>query len=238
MTENNMTPDSTPVTTPVADSPALPAREGHDHPIEAPKRRRTRTLLIAGGSVLAAAVLAGGGIAVGAAIADEMDDDNDGAGSASLASDDDDADSTSGGEPTDIGTDSADELSEIIAAASASAEGDAVGMEAERDGSWEVSFATSTGEETEVRVTAGGTAEVVSTDAADADDTAPLGVLDTETVDALVSAAMDEVEGKITDLEIDDDPASPYDISVVQANGRILELHLDADMKVLSINTN
>jgi len=236
MTENNITPDSTPVTTPVADSPALPAREGHD-PIEAPKRSRTRTLLIAGGSVLAAAVLAGGGIAVGAAIADEMDDNDDDAGSASLASDDD-ADNTSSAEPADIGTDSAEELSEIIAAASASAEGDAVGMEADRDGSWDVSFETSAGEETEVRVTAGGSAEVVSTDAADADDTAPLGVLDTETVDALVSAAMDEVEGKITDLEIDDDPASPYDISVVQANGRILELYLDADMKVLSINTN
>jgi hypothetical protein len=234
MTENSITPESTPVTTPVADSPALPPRED---PTAAPKRSRTRTLLIAGGSVLAAAVLAGGGIAVGAAIADEMDDDDDDAGSTSIASDADD-DSTSGGAAADIGSDSADELNEIIAAASASAQGDAVGMEAGRDGSWDVSFETDAGEETEVRVTADGTAEVVSTDAADADESAPLGVLDTETVDALVAAAMDEVEGKITDLEIDDDPASPFDISVVQANGRNLDLDLDADMTVLAINTN
>ena len=87
-----------------------------------------------------------------------------------------------------------------------------------------------------MRVAEDGTAEVVSTDAADADDSAPLGVLDVDTVDALVAAAMAEVDGKITDLEIDDDPASPFDIAVVQANGRTLSLDLDADMKVLSIS--
>lgn len=236
MTENNSTPDPMAPTTPVADSPAVPARDGQE-PAAAQKRSRTRTLLIAGGSVLAAAVLAGGGIAVGAAIADEMDDDDDdSSSSASLTSDDDSSGSSAQG--ADIGTDSADELNDIISAASASAEGDAVGMEANRDGSWDVSFETSAGEETEVRVSADGTAEVVSTDAADADDSAPPAVLDTATVDALVAAAMDEVAGKITDLEIDDDPASPFDISVVQSNGRTLDLDLDADMTVLAINTN
>lgn len=238
MTENNSSPDSTPLTTPVADSPAISASDNRA-PLVTPKRSRKRTLLIAGGSVLAAAVLAGGGIAVGAAIADEMDENDGDRSSASTTSEDDaDDSSASGGAATDIGTDSADELNEIIAAASASAEGDAVGMEANSDGSWDVSFEKGTGEETDVRVTADGSAEVVATDAADGDDSAPLGVLDPETIDALVAAAMADVDGRITDLEIDDDPASPFAISVVQANGRTLDLDLDAEMKVLSINTD
>jgi hypothetical protein len=237
MTENNSSPDSTPLTTPVADSPAISASENRA-PLVTPKRSRKRTLLIAGGSVLAAAVLAGGGIAVGAAIADEMDENDGDRSSASTTSEDDADDSASGGAATDIGTDSADELNEIIAAASASAEGDAVGMEANSDGSWDVSFEKGTGEETDVRVTADGSAEVVATDAADGDDSAPLGVLDPETIDALVAAAMADVDGRITDLEIDDDPASPFAISVVQANGRSLDLDLDPEMKVLSINTD
>ena len=66
--------------------------------------------------------------------------------------------------------------------------------------------------------------------------TAPQAVLDADTVDALVAAAMDEVSGKITDIEIDDDTASPFDIAVVQANGRTIDLELDADMTVVSIN--
>ena len=183
--------------------------------------------------MLAAAVLAGGGIAVGAAIADEMDDDDDDRASASAQQDDDGDTAVS---QADIGTESAAELNEIIAAAADSAEGDAVGIEANTDGSWDVQFETSDGAETEVRVTADGTTEVLSTEAAEADDTAPQAVLDADTVDALVAAAMDEVSGNITDIEIDDDTASPFDIAVVQSNGRTIDVELDADMTVVSIN--
>ena len=194
----------------------------------AARPRRSRTWLIAGGSVLAAALLAGGGIAVGAAIADEMDDDDRASSDGGVA--------PAVGQTAEIGTESATELTDIIAAAAESAEGAAVGIEAGRDGGWEVTFETSAGEETQVRVTANGTAQVVSTDAASADDVAPQGVLDADTIDALVTAAMAQVEGRITDIEIDDDTTSPFDISVVQANGRTVDLELDADMKVLSIN--
>jgi len=230
MTENSSHPDHTPVTTPAAETPTL--APGADQP-PAPRRPRTRTWLIAGGSVLAAAVLAGGGIAVGAAIADEMDDEDDDRTSAGAEQDDD---GNAAVAQADLGTESAAELNEIIAAAAASAEGDAVGIEANADGSWDVQFETSAGAETEVRVTADGTTEVLSTDAAEADDTAPQAVLDADTVDALVAAAMDEVSGNITDIEIDDDTASPFDISVVQSNGRIIDVELDADVTVLSIN--
>jgi len=229
MTENSSHPDHTPLTTPLAETPVI-SPSGQP---PAPRRSRTRTWLIAGGSVLAAAVLAGGGIAVGAAIADEMDDDDDDRASASAAQDDDGDTAVS---QADIGTESAAELNEIIAAAADSAEGDAVGIEANSDGSWDVQFETSDGAETEVRVTADGRTEVLSTEAAEADDTAPQAVLDADTVDALVAAAMDEVSGNITDIEIDDDTASPFDIAVVQSNGRTIDVELDADMTVVSIN--
>jgi hypothetical protein len=75
-----------------------------------------------------------------------------------------------------------------------------------------VTLETSGGEENEVRVPAEGSTQVVSTDAADADDS----------------------DGKVTTTEIDDDAAPPYDISVVTADGRTVELDLDADRKVLS----
>ena len=183
--------------------------------------------------MLAAAVLAGGGIAVGAAIADELDDEDDDRTSATAEQDEDGNEAVS---QADIGTESASELNQIIASAAASAEGDAVGIEANADGSWDVQFETSTGAETEVRVSADGAAAVLSTDAAEADDTAPQAVLDADTVDALVAAAMDEVSGNITDIEIDDDTASPFDISVVQSNGRTIDVELDAEMMVVAIN--
>jgi uncharacterized membrane protein YkoI len=245
MNDENSTPESTPATTPVAGSPATaPTAEATTG---ARTRSRTRTLLIAGGSVLAAAVLAGGGIAVGAAIADDMGEDDD--RSSSSTSGDDDANASDDGSDDNssdddaqgdsdqgaaVGSDSADELNDIISTASAEADGDAVSIEANRDGSWDVTFETSAGDETDVRVTGDGAAEVVSTEAARANDTGPAGALDAATVDDLVAAALAEADGKVTDIEIDDDTASPYDISVVTADGTTVELDLDADLKVLS----
>jgi len=220
MTDNSSHPDHT--------SETIPATAiVHEHGAAAP--RRSRTWLIAGGAVLAAALLAGGGIAVGAAIADEMDDDDDRTSS-------DDGVASAGDQSADTGAKSVTELTEIVDAASTSAEGAAVGLEAGRNGTWDVTFVTTAGDETEVRVAPDGTAQVMSTDATGADDVAPQGVLDADTIDALVTAALAEVSGRVTEIEIDDDTASPFDISVVQANGRTVDLDLDADMKVLSIN--
>lgn len=224
----------------------------------APKRSRTRTFLFAGGAVVAAAVLAGGGVAIGAAIAD---DDDDAMSSASLAANetgddrtatdsstdddatddrdetaDDSATSTGSNTAGATGTDSAAELSEIITVAASEADGNAVSIDAKRDGSWEVSFETEAGDETEVRVTADATASVISSEVADADDSAPRGALDAKTVAALVDAALAEAGGTITDLEIDDDPTSPYDVSVLTSDGQSIEIELDAQMVVLSVD--
>lgn len=240
MTDNSSLPESTPPSTTSAEPDAVVSRT-ETSPTPAPgdraRRSRARTLLFAGGGVLAAALLAGGGIAVGAAIADEMDDDDDDDRTSSISDDGagDDASGTgTGGGSADIGTTSADELNDVIETASAEAEGEPVGIEANRDGSWDVQFETSVGDETEVRVSSDGSVAVVSTDAADANDSAPESVLDAATVDALVAAALAEVDGKIIDIEIDDDVASPFDVSVLQADGVTVDIDLDADFAVLS----
>lgn len=226
MTDNSSHPDHTSETAPAAITTPAAAPTTSER---AARPRRSRTWLIAGGSILAAVLLAGGGIAVGAAIADAMDDDDDRANS-------DEGMASAVDQPAETGAESATELTDIIRAAAGSAEGAAVGIEAGRDGTWDVTFETTAGDEIEVRVASDGTAQVVSTDAAGADDVAPQGVLDADTIDALVAKVMAEVSGRITDIEIDDDTTSPFDISVVQANGRAVDLQLDADMKVLSIN--
>jgi uncharacterized membrane protein YkoI len=238
MTDNSSLPESTPSSTTSAEPDAVISRtETSSAPAPADRARRslTRTLLFAGGGVLAAALLTGGGIAVGAAIADEMDDDDD--DRTSGITDDGARDAASGTEDrssADIGTTSADELNDLIGAASADAEGEPVSIEANRDGSWDVQFETTAGDETEVRVSTDGSVAVVATDAADANDSAPEGVLDAATVDALVAAALAEVDGKVVDLEIDDDPASPFDVSVLQADGTTVDLDFDADLTLLS----
>ncbi|MCK6065692.1 hypothetical protein KZX43_04280 [Microbacterium sp. EYE_512] len=177
--------------------------------------------------------MAGGGIAIGAAIADEDDDDDDRQTSMTTdAPNEDDEDAAA--DLGDAGTSSADELMEIIDAAAAEAEGEPVAIDAERDGAWDVQFRTEAGEETEVRVAADGTATVIATEAADADDAAPTGSLDADTVEALVSAALAEVDGRVIDLEIDDDTTSPYSVTVVAQDGRAVDIALDAEMTVVT----
>lgn len=240
MTDNSSLPESTPSSTTSAEPDAVVSRT-ETSPTPAPgdraRRSRARTLLFAGGGVLAAALLAGGGVAVGAAIADEIDDDDDDDRTSSISDDGagDDASGTgTGGGSADIGTTSADELNDVIETASAEAEGEPVGIEANSDGSWDVQFETTAGDETEVRVSSDGSVAVMSTDAADANDSAPEGVLDAATVDALVAAALAEMDAKIIDIEIDDDVASPFDVSVLQADGVTVDIDLDADFAVLS----
>ena len=248
MTDSTNIPAEPAENSPVAPAPATDASAApapHDPtPVDRPPRSRRRTLLLAGGAVVAAAVLAGGGIAIGAALADDDDDgdrtsmsraaDESRDGGDTRGDDERSGDDSAQGAVADIGTASADELDGIIASAAAVAEGEPISLDAERDGSWDVRFETTAGDETGVRVTADGTATVTSTDAADPDDVAPQYVLDAATVDALVSAALAEVDGRIIDLEIDDDPASPFDVTVLTGEGRTVEGSLDAAMRVLS----
>lgn len=207
----------------------------------APKSRRTRGLLIAGGAVLTAAILAGGGIAVGSAIADEADDDT-----TSSVSDDGDADDSDDGATDDdstsgdlsnLGTDSADDLVAMVEAASGVAEGEPVSIELKRDGGAEVSFETADGAETEVRVDAAGEASVISTEEADSGDTAPENVLDADAIASIVDAALAEADGRIVELEADDDGTSPWDVTVLTAGGEFVELDLDAEFAVVASGT-
>lgn len=235
MTETNRTPDNQP-TTPI--EPATPVEPTTAAAPAAPKRRG-RLALIAGGVVLGAALLAGGGVAVGAAIADDDDDDDRASARVDDRTGTADATGTTGAPGTTAsawGAASADELDEVAQAASAVAEGRPVSIDANRDGSWDVTLRGADGGETEVRVAADGTAEVRETEAPDGDDTAPQNILDAATLRSIVDAALAEsaaAGGRVVDVDADDDGRSPFDVTILVADGRTVDVELDAAGAVL-----
>lgn len=263
MDDKTPTPDQTPVDRIPADHTpveqphevgAVPAvAEPAPSAPAAPKRGRKRALLI-GGGIAAAVILAGGGVAVGAAIGDEFgedddrgsvsegprDDDDDRAGDSGAEDADDEQSASTGGQGpvTGIGAESADELIDIAAAARGVAEGDVTSIDAKRDGTWEVQVTTANGEETEVHVDKQLAATVVAIEAADDDDTAPALSLDDETIRALVSAALDEADGMITDLDVDSDEVSPYDASVLTTDNRSIDIDFSAEFAVVGTGTD
>ncbi len=211
-------------------------------------KRRGRTALIAGGAVLGAAVLVGGGIALGAALSDDDDDD---AREASFVTDDGQGGEaggnqngtgtgsngtgtgSNGGSTDSMGAASADDLIAVAEAASGVADGAVISIDANRDGSWDVQLVGDDGTETEVLVDASGNASVRETDAADGDDTAPQNVLDAATLRTMVDAALTEAEGRIIDIDADDDGRSPFDVSVLQSDRRVVDITLDLDGSVV-----
>jgi hypothetical protein len=254
------TPDAqtvpvTPTTDPTAAAPAAdqPAASPAAAPVDAaPKAGRKRGLLI-GGGIVAALLLAGGGVAVGAAIADEFGDDDDDRPSMADGPRHHDGERGERGEdrgdrgegqrpPAEgrgpVGTDSADELVDIAAAAQEAAEGEVTSIDAKRGGFWVVQLTTSAGDETEVRVDADLATTVGSTEAAEGDDTAPSVSLDEDAIRALVAAALDEAEGLITDLDVDSDEVSPYDVSVLTRGNQSVDIDFDAQFAVVGTETD
>lgn len=184
--------------------------------------------------MLAVGVLAGGGIAVGSAIADEADD------TSTSVTDEGDDDSQDGdddsasGDVSNLGTASADDLIAMTDAASSAAEGEPVSIELERDGSAEVTLEAQDGAETEVRVDSEGAASVVSTEEPGSDDTAPQNVLDADSIAAVVDAALAEADGRIVEVEADNDGASPWEVTVLTAAGEFIQIELDAEFAVVA----
>ncbi len=247
------TPDAAATAAGSGQHPTFPAAEPVAVPTtSAPKPGRKRALLI-GGGIAAAVVLAGGGIAVGAAIGDEFGDDDRSSMADGPRHDDADdhaqrdgnrgddrgaAPSNGRGPVTGIGTASADELITIADAARGAADGEVTSIDAKRDGTWEVQLTTTAGDETEVRVDKDLAASVISTDVADGDDTGPALTLDDETIRALVSAALAEAEGMITDLDVDGDDVSPYDASVLTSDNRSIDIDFGVDFAVVGTDTD
>ena len=224
-------------------------------------KRRGRTALIAGGAALGALVLVGGGVAIGSAL-DDDDDRLDGVavsqrGAADGAQDtaagtqgegeadatrvddsdddasdvdDDTAATTASGE---FGASDAAALDGIAKAAQGVADGEPTAIDANRDGSWDVTLTGADGSETEVLVGADGQAVVRETEGPDADDRAPQNVLDTATLQAMVDAALAEQPGRIIDIDADDDNRSPFDVSILTGDRQIVEVTLDASGAVL-----
>jgi hypothetical protein len=205
------------------------------------KRKRTRGWLI-GGGIAAAVVLLGGGAAVGAAVADEFDDDDDRSSMSadidgSDARDDDgenhaDDRTTDSGRTTAAGTASADDLIAVAEAARGAIDGEITAIDAKRGGAWEVELVDSAGAEHEVRVAADGAVTVIATEAAD-DDRAPVRTLDDATIRSLAAAALDEAEGTITDLEIDD---HGYSATVLTSDVAEVDIDFDADLAVIGFD--
>lgn len=256
----DQTPDNTPHHTPESgpDAPTVPvtptageaphpaapaATPATAHTESKPGRKRA---LLIGGGIAAAVVLAGGGIAIGAAIGDEFGDDDRSSVSDDASRDDSDHDdsdddstdeggasSNGSGPATGFGSASADELIEIADAARSAAEGDVTSIDANRDGTWEVQLTNDAGDETEVRVDKGLAASVISTDPADGDDTGASLRLDDETIRALVTAALAEADGMITDLDVDGDDVSPYDASVFTSDNRSIDIDFSAEFAIV-----
>lgn len=209
-------------------------------PAAAPRRGRRRAL-VAGGAVVAAALLVGGGAAIGAAVTDDDDDDD---REASLVSGDDRGDAA--GERTDAGgastqpygAASVDELERVADAARGVADGSVVSIDADRDGTWDVQLVAADGAESEVQVAADGSATVRETEAAEPGDGAAGNVLDAATLRSMVEAALAEADGRIVDIDADDDARSPFDVSVLTADRGIVEVTLDVDGSVLRTETD
>ncbi|MFK4114895.1 hypothetical protein ACI2K6_09730 [Microbacterium sp. NPDC006705] len=256
MNDNERTPQDQPIP---ADAPTLPLSPSDAAPADAPsaapaagpaavpaepRRRGRRTALLAGGAVVAAALLVGGGAAVGAAIADDDDDEDRAAslsssdGLAGARADGDRDDAPTGGEAGSISTEaygaaSADELTAIADAARAAADGDVVSLDADRDGTWDVQLVAADGSETDVRVDVDGIVTVTATESAEADDTAAENVLDVATLRTVIEAALSEADGRIIDVDADDDPRSPFDVSVLTADRGVVDVTVGTDGSVL-----
>lgn len=197
---------------------------------------RKRKILVGGATVLAAAGLFAGGIALGANI--DLDDDNDtetseNAATVNESTDTDDATDTAE-IATATGASSPAELVEIIEKASAEAEGAPVSIEAAADNAWEVQFVDPSGAESEVLVNADGTAKVTSTEAAEQGETAPTGKLDAATIESLMTAATASQQGTVLSVEIDSDTTSPYDVTVLTADKKTVDVALDTSFAVVT----
>lgn len=199
------------------------------------------TRWIAGG--LGAAALLVGGIGLGAAVADDDDDDRP---VATKRANDASAvvDASQAPAPARVvtyGAKDAKALSGVLASALKEANGTPTSMEAHRNGTWSVDFEAANGDETTVLVAADGSASVVRTEAADADDAndpAPAGALDDKTLAAAVDAAFAEAQGVVVGIDLDDDPVEAYSVEVLASNGTEIEIDLNSTFDVTQVDVD
>lgn len=203
---------------------------------------RKPTLLIGGG--IAAAALLLGGIGIGSAVTGDDDDDDDRPVATqpvndSSDSDDDVAPTAAAPEAATYGVKDAGALSDILAAAVRKTNGTPTSMEAHRNGSWSVDFEASNGDETTVLVAADGSASVVRTEAADADDAndpAPAGALNAKSIASAIDAALAKANGPIIGIDLDDNPREAYSVQVLNDKGTETEIDLDTKFGVTKVD--
>jgi len=235
---------------PAAASEAKPAKRRGRTALIAGGAALGAILLVGGGAAIGAAVAdeddedrvaglvaddrsAGGSVADDDGTADQGSGDVDSGtqGSGTQGSDDDGTDDRGSDDASaasgTVGATSADELDAIARAAASVAEGEPVSIDANRDGSWDVKLRGADGSEAEILVSADGTATVRETEGPDADDRAPENILDAATLNTIVAAALAEADGRVVEIDADDDGRSPFDVTIVTADRQIVEITLD-----------
>lgn len=224
-------------------------------PTLAPSRPRGHRLWIAGGAFLAAVALVSGGVAIGAAIADDLEDDSPAFAVSGRAGDDcegrerqrygdsdDELDSACayaepsallGGGDSSWGASSADDLIGTLDAALAVEAGAPVSIAFSNDGSATVTIETANGSEVYVRVAGNAKATVTGRDRAEGDDVASQFVLDARTIRSIVTVAVPQGQGRILEIDSDNEPLSPYAVTVMTDDRRIAEITLSAQFNVV-----
>ena len=89
-------------------------------------------------------------------------------------------------------------------------------------------FATAAGDESEVRVDADGARSWSPPNPPIRTSRLAKARSTSATVEALVTAALAHTDGTVIDIEIDSDTASPYDVTVLTADRKTVDIALDS----------
>lgn len=208
-------------------------------PEATPFWRRKPTQLIGVG--LAIAALLAAGVGVGAAVADDDEGDNDRPAASQSVNDDSDAAAPASSADATYGAEDAAAVSTILTSALKESNGTPTSMEAHRNGTWSVDFEAANGDESTVLVAPDGSASVVRTEAADADDAndaPPAGKLNEQSITAAVRAALGEADGVIVGIDLDDNPAEAYSVQVLTGNGSESEIDLSTGFDVTKVEVD
>lgn len=136
-----------------------------------------------------------------------------------------------------LGAESAHELSQAIALA-AGVNGLARGIEAHGPGSWLVTVDGGASREKEVLVHADGSVDVLEIEVRDSDDRQPAGSLDPASLASVVRAALAVRDGRVIEVELDDELDRPFDVKIQGKTGHIYSLELTGDFRVVDIDVD
>lgn len=90
-----------------------------------------------------------------------------------------------------------------------------------------------TGVETDVKVFADGTSAVIDREVRDLDDQAAPYQLDAATVESLVRTTLGAHEGRVVDVDVDDEAHAPFEVRIVTPSGTTRSLGITRDFRII-----